>query len=365
MRDTSRAVWQDIMAYKKPARMPLFEIEGIPAETVDRWRGEGLPPGADVNEYLGIDTIEWIHTDYYPMPHFARKAIEENDEYRIEVNYQGITTQVSKSHPELVYQFLEYPVKNRADWERLLERYDPNDIRRLPLDWGDPELPDYYNSCTDPVGMIVHPFFFRLGLYSIGLVRFLEWFYDEPELLHEIFSFWADFTITLTKKITKEITPDFVVIAEDMAYKTAPHISPEMYRDFWYPHQSGVIESFKNAGIKVISFWNSGNIMPLIPKLIDSGFNCMWPLEDVAGMKARKVREQYGNEMRMVGNIAKEALISGRDAIKHEVYEKVPPMIEAGGYIPAVDDQTPLEVSFDNYRYYLDQLRQVGGEMGI
>ena len=365
MKKTSRAVWRDIMAFRKPSRMPLFEIEGVPQETVDRWRSQGLPPGADVNEYLGIDTIEWIHIDFYPMPHFAKKTIDESDEYRIEVNYQGIKTQVSKSHPELVYQFLEYPVKNRADWEQILERYDPNDIRRLPFEWGDPGLPAFYDSCENPVGLIVHPFFFRLGLYSIGLVRFLEWFYDEPDLLHEMFSFWADFTITVTRKITDEIQPDFVVIAEDMAHKTAPHISPEMYRDFWYPHQGRVIESFKAAGIEVISFWNSGYIMPIMQNLIDSGFNCTWPLEDVAGMKATTVREQFGKSMRMVGNIAKEALISGKQAIRREVYEKVPPLIEAGGYIPAVDDQTPLEVSLADYRYYLDQLRQVGEEMGL
>ena len=47
------------------------------------------------------------------------------------------------------------------------------------------------------------------------------------------------------------------------------------------------------------------------------------------------------------------------------MYEKVPPLIEAGGYITAVDDQTPLEVSFENYTYYLEQLKNVGREAGL
>lgn len=361
----SRAVWRQIMRYEKPARMPIFEIEGIPHETADRWRSEGLPPGADVNAYLGIDTVRWIHTDFYPLPRFPSLAVDETEDYRIEINMQGIKTQVSKNHPDLVYQFLDYPVKNRTDWERMKERYDPTDIRRIPVEWGDPDLPRYYDECESPLGLLIHPFFFRLGLYSMGLVPFLEAFYDDPDLIHDMFSFWSGFTCELLGKVLHEITPDFVVIAEDMAHKTAPHISPEMYREFWFPYQTDVINLFKKKGVEVISFWNSGYLMPLLPALVEAGFNCMWPLEDVAGMSAIAVREQYGTSMRMVGNIAKEALIAGKEQIKREVYEKVPPLIEAGGYIPTVDDQTPLEVSFENYTYYLEMLHRVGREAGL
>jgi uroporphyrinogen-III decarboxylase len=215
------------------------------------------------------------------------------------------------------------------------------------------------------VGLLVHPFFFRLGLYTLGLEPFLQSFYDDPGLIQDMFSFWADFTVTLTGRIMSEIKPDFVVIAEDMAHKTGPHISPQMYHEFWSPHQGQVIECFRKAGIKVISFWNSGNLMALLPAIVDAGFNCMWPLEDLAGMKAATVWERYGKSMRMVGNVAKESLIAGKEAIKREVYEKVPPLLESGGYIPAIDDQTPLEVSFDSYTYYLDLLRQIGREMGL
>lgn len=366
MRNTSsRAIWRQIMNFEKPSRMPIFEIEGIPHETADRWRAEGLPAGADVNTYLGIDTVKWLHTDFYPLPRFAPLSIEEDEEYRIEINMQGIKTQFSKSHPELVYQLLDFPVKSRSDWERMKDRYDAADLRRLPLEWGDPNLPRYYDECESPVGMLIHPFFFRLGLYSMGLVPFLEAFYDDPDLIHDMFSFWADFTRKILSTVLKEITPDFVVIAEDMAHKTAPHISPEMYREFWFPHQQDVIELIKKSGVDVISFWNSGYLSPLLPTLVEAGFNCMWPLEDVAGMKAAEIRGQFGTSMRMVGNISKESLIAGKEAIKREVFEKVPPLIETGGYIPTVDDQVPLEVSFENYTYYQELLRQVGREAGL
>ena len=362
---SSRAVWRSIMNFERPSRMPLFSIEGVPHETADRWRSEGLPPGTDVNAYLGIDQVEWLHADFYPLPRFSPVEIEDGEEYRIEINMQGIKTQVSKSHPELVYQLLEFPVNSRSDWERMKERYDPADIRRLPLEWGDPDLPSYYDACTNPVGLLVHPFFFRLGLYSMGLVPFLKAFYDDPDLIHDMFAYWAAFTRELTGKILEVVKPDFVVIAEDMAHKTAPHISPEMYREFWFPHQTEVMTQFKDAGVEIVSFWNSGYLIPLLPTLIEAGFNCMWPLEDVAGMKAPEIRERFGESMRMVGNISKESLIAGGDTLKREIYEKVPPLIEAGGFIPAVDDQVPLEVSFDNYRYYMDLLRQVGREAGL
>ena len=352
------------MRFEKPARLPLLEIEGVPSETEERWQAQGLPIGTSAVDYLGLDKVEWLHLDFYPVPRFTAKVLEEDTEYRIERIGQGIKTQVSKLYPNLVYQHLEYPVKNRADWQELKKRYDPSDMRRYPLEWGDDEYADYYNNeHANPVGLLIHPFFFRLGYYSMGMIPFLECFYDDPDLIHDMFGFWSDFTMKLIGDFLKKVHPDFVVIAEDMAHKTAPHIAPEMYRQFWFPHQTKVIDLIKDSGVETLAFWNSGDIRQLLPILVEAGFNCFWPLEDVAGMNGIELRREYGKSIRFVGNIAKEALIAGGDVLKRHVYEKVPALIESGGYIPSIDDQIPLEVPFAHYTYYIELLRQIEKEL--
>ncbi len=352
-----RELWQNIMHFKKPDRIPLINIESM-REAIPRWHIEGLPPAMDVRDYLGLDHIEWVPISFLPIPTFVRRILKEDSNYRIEVDDLGIKKKVLKKNPGLVYNYLEHPVKDRNDWEKMKERFDPHDIRRYPMSWGD-ELVQYYNTADHPIGLLIHPFFFRIGLYSMGLIKFLTTFYDNPELIHDMFSFWADFTIELTREILGRVNLDFVSIAEDMAYKSAPHVSPEMYKQFWLPHQRRVIEFIKSSDVEVLSFWNSGNIQPLIPLLLEAGFNCFWPFEDMAGMNAVDMRRKYGKKVLLVGNIAKEALIKGKEAIEKEVYSKVPYLMEAGGYIPAVDDEMPPEVPFQNYVYYIELLKKL------
>ena len=51
-------------------------------------------------------------------------------------------------------------------------------------------------------------------------------------------------------------------------------------------------------------------------------------------------------------------MISGPAAIDAEI-QRLMPVIEEGGYIPALDDMVPLEVPLSHYRHYIDALRRI------
>jgi uroporphyrinogen-III decarboxylase len=38
----------------------------------------------------------------------------------------------------------------------------------------------------------------------------------------------------------------------------------------------------------------------------------------------------------------------------------VPPMLEKGGYIPAIDHAVPPDVPLENWRYFMDMVRELG-----
>jgi len=40
---------------------------------------------------------------------------------------------------------------------------------------------------------------------------------------------------------------------------------------------------------------------------------------------------------------------------------KVPFLLEQGGYIPCVDHAVPPDVTFENYCYYINLMREVAG----
>jgi Xaa-Pro aminopeptidase len=60
------------------------------------------------------------------------------------------------------------------------------------------------------------------------------------------------------------------------------------------------------------------------------------------------------------GGVNKQALASGKDAIKMEVEPKIRELLDDGGFIVQCDHAVPPDVSYDNYRYYRDLVREKG-----
>ena len=70
-----------------------------------------------------------------------------------------------------------------------------------------------------------------------------------------------------------------------------------------------------------------------------------------------RVREKYP-EVGIIGGLRKEAMIEGREAIDREI-EKAHRYIEMGRFIPGPDHFVLRNVTFANYRYFMERLREV------
>ena len=73
------------------------------------------------------------------------------------------------------------------------------------------------------------------------------------------------------------------------------------------------------------------------------------------------LRKKYGKDLIIGGTIDKRALAKGKEAIREEVMSKVPFLLEQGGYFPSVDHAVPPDVTFENYCYYINLIREVAG----
>ena len=127
------------------------------------------------------------------------------------------------------------------------------------------------------------------------------------------------------------------------------------------PRYKKITELLRSKGIDVIYVDSDGNVEQIIPLWLESGINHVWPLEVAAGNDAVALRKKYGKNLILSGNIDKRALIKGKEAIREEVISKVPFLLEQGGYIPSVDHLVPPDVTFGNYCYYINLIREVAG----
>lgn len=345
-----------IMQYQPVDRLPLMLFEPYEQYGVEQWHKQGLPADVSPDAHFGIDRIRNAPLHLWPIPPFDQTRISETETDYVQLDWLGATVRRQKSAPGMYYGYIDHPVKNLADWRSYSRRFEADAAGRIPADLN--RRADELNACDSPVGICFFPFFFRLGFYTLGMERFLTAFYEEPALIHEMFAFWSDLVLKTLRPVLAATKIDAAFFGEDLAYKAAPHISPDLYREFWLPYQDPIVEELKRHDVPLIAMWSAGNLVPLLPLLMDHGFNALWPLEQQAGMDPAVLRRRFGRELRLAGGIAKEALIAGPAAIDREI-ERLMPMIRDGGFIPAVDDCPPPEVPLRTFVYYIEALRGI------
>ncbi|MGB9619564.1 MAG: hypothetical protein ACPL7K_04040, partial [Armatimonadota bacterium] len=119
-----------------------------------------------------------------------------------------------------------------------------------------------------------------------------------------------------------------------------------------------LVEFFKNRGARYVALDSDGNPEALIPLLMDAGIDVIWPLERASGMDPVRLRKKFGKGLRLWGGVDKREIARGPEAIEAHLRE-LTPLIEEGGFIPTVDHTVPPDISWDNFRYYVDIKRKL------
>ena len=381
---TPRERFKAVTQFKKPDKLPWYEI--FFDETIIRWIEEGLPLKEVISKpkyallFEGGLQLSWpafatfdpysffgcstFHTcivpiDLAPIPRYLSDVLEENDRYEVYRAEHGVIIKVFKDRTYMMPEFLDFPVKNKKDWEKYKARLNPEDPRRYPKYWEKDQVIDFYENSKVPVTLYMGGFY-TIGREIMGTVNFTTAFYKDPELIEEILDYYAEFLIETLKEVVETLKwrIDLIYWHEDMAHRHGPNISPKLFKEFMLDNYKKVTSFFRKNGINNIMVDTDGNFEVLIPLLIEGGINGFWPLEVSAGMDAIKIRKEYGNKLFLIGNIDKRALVFGKNAIEKEVNSKVPILKELGGYIPSLDHLVPPEIPYENFKHYVKILKQ-------
>ena len=255
-------------------------------------------------------------------------------------------------------KYLDHPVKDRASWNEYKKRLDPDTPERWPKGWD--AFVEKRNSEDAPTMLLLAGFFGVLREWS-GLERLLYWFYDDPKLVEDMMDQVLYLVMGVAKRVVRDLRIDFVRFWEDMAYKAGPLISPAMFKQFMIPRYKVITDLLHSSGIDIIHVDSDGNIEELIPIWLEVGVNFHWPLEVAAGMDGVALRKKYGKDLILGGHIDKRAFLKGKEALREEVMSKVPFLVETGGFFPGLDHAVPPDVPFENFRYFINLLREIGG----
>lgn len=142
---------------------------------------------------------------------------------------------------------------------------------------------------------------------------------------------------------------DIVGIVGDLGMQDRLMVNPATWRKIEKPIIAGMIKAFKTENPNILIYFHSdGNIMEIMPDLIEIGVNIINPIQPEC-MNPVEVKEKYGDQITIHGTISiQRTLPNGSvDDVKHEIYERIETCGKKGGLIicPSnlFQNDTPLE----------------------
>ena len=320
---TSRERFSKTMRFEKPDRVPYFE-EGLRREVIRAWRKQGLPRHADLARMFPSDGREEIELDLEPRPQ-------------------------PKKWPVSIHEL-----------DALQKSLDPQDARRLPRGWS--RRVRAWKTREHTLMLRVHRgFFLSMGVH--GWDRFLEVLLllkTDPQFVQAALTIQGEFSAGLTRRVLSEVEIDAAIFSEPIGGNDRPLLSPQMYAEFVLASYRPVLDVLARFGVETIIFRTFANARPLIPEILEQGFNCLWACEvNIDAMDYRDLRREFGRDLRLIGGVDLDALRRGKEAIRLEIEKKVPPLLAGGGYVPLADGRVRADVPFENYIYYRQLLEKV------
>ncbi len=317
-----------VMDFKPVDRLPRWEWAMWWDKTVAAWKEQGMPAGLstvfDIAAYLGLDPFQqfWISTttaSTEAAQHHVEGGVAGMDDYR------------------RVRPFL-FP-DHEAEFEAM-QPWAKRQARGEVVIWATLEG------------------FYWFPRTLMGIEGHMYGFYDAPELIHRINSDLTDWALRSLQRMFAVCVPTFVTIAEDMSYNHGPMLSRELFEEFLAPYYRRLVPALRERGIYVIVD-TDGDVTNMVPWLAEVGVQGVLPLERQAGVDGERIRA-LRRDFRLIGHFDKMTMNRGEQGMRAE-FERLLPLMRAGGFIPSVDHQTPPHVSLEEYRLYLRLLGEYTG----
>ncbi|HOF19563.1 MAG TPA: uroporphyrinogen decarboxylase family protein [Phycisphaerae bacterium] len=287
------------------------------------------------------------------QPPFEEKVLEETAEEQVIQDDRG-TILRRRRRLGSIPQYLRFPVETEADYERLLPRLDGAAPARYPPGF-DEEL-RRRRARGEIVGVHFRSFFgfprILMGLENLSIA-----WYEQPELTRRIIADRVVFAKALLARVLKERAVDFVQVWEDMAFKTAPLVSPRIVRELMLPAYAELTSHLRANGVQLVMVDCDGHVNDLLPLYREAGMDGAHPCEIAAGADPNALR-RLDPRCALMGGMDKRAIAAGREGVEAEL-RRVEPVLRQGAFIPFLDHFVPPDVSYDTYRYYVERRREL------
>lgn len=325
-------------------------------ETYERWYAEGYPRGVQHWDYFDFDLRR-----VYIRPSFGLEdvLVEDRGDRELRRDCNGALYLMSKGiradASGLV--FLDYMIKTRDDWEQHKHLLTPGE-ERFDAYWQ-----SEYARCREK-GLYIflstrQPLWAAMN--KVGMVRFMELFFDDPEWVHDMVMAHTQFILDCIDMADELGYPvDGVYMTNGTAMKTGSLLSPDTYWEFGAAYDKLLVNRLNEQDRHLMLHFD-GNFWQLVDATVRAGVHAVAMIECRAGMDVVRLKEMVGDRLAFLGNIDVDVLSTGdRDRIEQEVRTKVTAAMPGGGYIFHSDGSIPPTVSFQDFLFAWNLAREIG-----
>jgi len=324
---------------EQPDRVPVMEF--VVDEKVARAAAPGCRDAADCMDRLDLDAVTCGAA-------FASVRESSDGSY---VDEWGVTY---KRGPEAVAHPLSGPIRTLAD-ARAYRAPDPDAPGRLG------QLPDLVWRYKGRRAICFHHrAAFMWSAYLLGMEDILAGFLAEPETVALVMDKVLEANMAVVRRAIRT-GAEVIVLGDDYAHNAGPMMSPEVFDEFIRPRLARMIAMIHEEGALCIKH-SDGNLYPILDAIAAAGPDGLNPIEPVAGMTLRKIRELLGGRMCLVGNIDCARLLPHgtvgevREAVRQAMADAAP----GGGYILSSSNSVHSSCRPENFVAMVRAAREFG-----
>ena len=290
-----------------------------------------------------LELMEKLHVDFrYPKPEWIGSAM---------IDEQGRPTDYFRIPRAGVGDFgyaVEHPLANVASLA---------EVEAYP--WPTPEMWDYdkyAQACASFEEYAVlggaWGWFFEAACEVVGMQRWFELLYDQPEICHailgKIVGFMEGASEIMFQKAGKYI--DICFTGDDYGFQNGPMLNKRMFNEFARPYLQRMYNVGKKYG-KPVMHHSCGSVAALIPDFMAMGLNILEPIQvRAAGMDPKELAARYGGRLCFHGSIDTQGTLpfGAPEDVRREVKERVETFRPYGGFTIAPSQHLLPEIPTEN-----------------
>ncbi len=202
-----------------------------------------------------------------------------------------------------------------------------------------------------------------------GIRSVAEWYMStliRPDFVHALFEHQTDLAIRNYEMLWNTVGDQVDVVftcGTDFGTQDSQFCSEEVFRELWFPYYKRLNDWIHTHTTWKIFKHSCGAVLPLIPAMIDSGFDILNPVQiNAKDMDSKVLKEQFGDQLVFWGggiDTQRVLAFGTKEEVRRQVMEQCEILGKDGGFVFNTVHNIQANVPVENVITMIETLNEI------